>query len=177
MMKKIILIVVLVMGFSYVSFTVYAIATLPMPYLLGCANPNKAYYLPESACRFYLFNFRGTAEDIYQIRRYKGLTFVLNTTKDGDYDRFVKFFISKGMDINEPSDDNGFTPLHHAVLMNYPKRVKYLLSMGADPLIKATSPHLNTYGFYTLLEEKSKDQGIDRSEVRDILQQYKIAHQ
>jgi len=172
-MKKIILSLTLLIGISYTALTGYAITQMTITELVICANENKAFYIPQMSCRAYLFKFRGTPDDIQDLKQHTGLDFVLGVSDKENRDKMIRFFIGKGMDINDRVDRHGNTAMHNAVLTNNAEHVEYLLSLGADPLATETDYNLNVYDYLDFIEKKSEGKNIDRNAVRELLLHFK----
>ena len=120
------LLVILPMGF--VGILIYGVAAQDIAKLIVCAH--GACYSPFSEfAEWYLFHFRGTPEDLNDLDKSTGLSFVIRD------EELLRFFIKKGVPINKV-DYQGFTPLHAAIIQNLPGSVKILLEHGADPNLK-----------------------------------------
>jgi hypothetical protein len=61
----------------------------------------------------------------------EGRTLLHNAAFEGNL-AAVKFFVSKGINVNVQSSGNGDTPLHHAVFSEHVDVAKFLISKGAN---------------------------------------------
>jgi ankyrin repeat protein len=66
----------------------------------------------------------------------------------------IDLAVSKNYDVNEISEFDGASAIHHAVIWQSPKFVQYLLEIGADPTICQKWPSGKTVGNAYELSEK-----------------------
>lgn len=126
-------------------------------------EPETSRYPPKLA-EYYLYNFRGTEEDIAFLEERNGIGFVLNGAdipKESVFDH-IDFLLKKGCDINSVGFD-GFTALHGAILDNMPEYVAFLLKRGADINVKVGYSRI--YG----KEEKTQYSGMNAIELANYL--------
>jgi len=131
-----------------------------------CASDNDAYYIPEDLCRYYLYNYRGSKEDIEYLQSRAGLGFVFGISDRSMRRDVIQFLIAKGLSVNGISNFDGLTPLHAAILLNEPDLVQLLIESGADKGKKAENG-MDAMSFLALLEVKNPD--IDRKKIRQLL--------
>lgn len=89
----------------------------------------------------------------------------------------IRLLLRQGCDINQ-YNAAGLTPLHNAVLFRQPELLRFLLSEGADPLLRVVPipgresgrgiAHLDAYGMALVLSEKHPDDQAAR-EILELL--------
>ena len=134
MIKKILLALVIIIPATWIGLTIYVMATDDLEGLMICSTSDEAYRIPKSVCEYYTLHFRGTKDDIAQLEKGIGISFVFGDEKKRA--TFLNFLLDKGANINLISPLDGMTPLHAAVFDNDPELVKFLLDRGADPTIR-----------------------------------------
>jgi ankyrin repeat protein len=162
-MRKIIsiLLVVIVIAGGTVF---YSLSQDNIENLIVCSVDDGASYIPAQICEYYLFNLRGTPQDIAFLNEGAGLGFLVGISDREKRKRLMDFFIAKGVDVNGKSNIDGLTPLHAAILSNDHELVAYLIDKGANPYTKDRDNNMIAREFLNLLAEKNPD--IDRSLVR-----------
>lgn len=174
MIKKILLALVIIIPATWVGLTIYVMVTDDIEGLMICSTTDY-YRIPSSVCEYYTLHFRGTKEDIAQLEKGIGISFVFSDKKMRA--KFLNFLLDKGASINLVSPLDGGTPLHAAVIHNDPELVKFLLDHGADPTIRSGKHNLSFKEFdnMTPLEmlnkmEENRPGLTDRSKVKQILE-------
>jgi hypothetical protein len=123
----------------------YAISTQSMTELVFKAD-NDGNRMIQRLVRFYLWNFRGSPEDLRELEFNRGAALLLERV-EGDPPKLIslterelliKHLMTKGLDINSKAglDGYGFTPLHSAVLGRQEPEALLLLRLGARTDIK-----------------------------------------
>ena len=144
----------------------YSMASSDIEDLIICASHDNAHYIPQSLCKTYLFNHRGTPEDIQYLESHSGLSFVFGLRNEKDKLQMLDFLVSKKIDINKISAIDGMAPLHAAVMDNNVDLVKKLLQYGADKSV--ISPTLNATPLQLAIKLQEKKQG-DLSKIIELL--------
>jgi len=132
-----------------------------------CSAGTGTHYIPSSVCKYYLYNFRANKDDIKKLQSHAGLSFVLSMPVYDEKKKLIKYLISKGIDINQPSRTDGLTPLHAAILLNMPGMVEFLIDNGASLTKIDATYKLTPMQFVKLLIEKKPS--VDRSAVIALL--------
>lgn len=175
MIKKTLLALAIIIPASWIGLTVYFMVNDDLEGLMVCATNEIACRIPDGVVEYYILHFRGTKEDIDELERGSGLSFVFGNRERRT--KFLNFLLEKGINVNKISPIGGYTPLHGAVLDNDPEVVKFLLDHGADPTIRKKS-----YSSFTefdnltpleLAQAMSRNRPeIDRSKVKQILEEH-----
>ncbi|MBL1274937.1 MAG: hypothetical protein COB30_002505 [Ectothiorhodospiraceae bacterium] len=122
----------------------YDMTQMEMKVLILCSENQGGIRIPSSLCKYYLVNYRMNEEDIKELSEGAGLDYILyiegrNST---EYE-LAKLFLAKGLDVDgvnhytaAPPNDEKFTPLQSAVVMNDVPRVKFLIEQGANLQIR-----------------------------------------
>lgn len=167
MKKKLLFFILIPMVFmvgAYYSLAIYVLVKNDIQFLILSSLYPEDHIFPPKLAEFYLFNFRGSKEDLAVLKNHAGLSFILNDTvipRDEAF-KYVSFFLEKGFDINSIGSD-GYTALHGAILCNQPKGVAFLLENGADKNVQIG--YRRTYGN----NEKTKVFGTNALELANIL--------
>lgn len=166
-MKKIVITVILAVPLILAVSLVYLLTSQDIENLLVCSTSQSTRTWAKKICRYYLFHYRGTKDDIAELEKGPGLSFVLDDGRE-----YADFLIQKGINVNKVSPTTGITPLFQAVVENDPKLVKYLLVKGADVNIKGYDKLLPRAMTPLELVDylKLKNPNIDRSAVKTILE-------
>ncbi len=155
--------------FVYIGLSTYAISTQGIEDLLLCAD-RGGLKIPFSKqlCRKYLFNFRGSREDVDTLQQGVGALFVTQgESTTSERTELLKFLVGKGLDVNRAGMDR-ILPLHGAVLANSADEVKILLGNGANPALKDNRFELAPLELALKLQSEDKTPN-DRSAVIAIL--------
>ncbi len=182
MVKKLIASLLLIIVVGYVGLAWFQLKTNNVADLILCSVDRGGVYIPDSVCYWYLTSYRNDTEDLDQLSKNGGLSFILGVYQSSGQgeehseistynQRALKIadsFIEKGIEISKIDEIDGLTPLHKEILANNPKLVKYLIDKGADLSIKEKNNNLTPLQFAELLTNKNKD--IDRSEVISLLE-------
>ena len=163
-MKKAILSFLILIPLSIIGLAIYEMSTENIEFVVINATNEETSRIPSSVYEYYLFNFRGTEEDIQYIGNRAGLNFLFGISDQNKKYKFLKYFISKGVSINKPSAIDGFPPLHAAILLNDEELVKFLLDNGADINKKDIKFKLTPNEFIDFLQQKNNT--IDRSSIK-----------
>jgi hypothetical protein len=97
--------------------------------IVDCAG--GATRIPAPICKFWLYSFRGTEDDIAEVKDAYGLDLVFDLPDPVEQKRLLAFFIERGVDINQKRGKEGFTALHSAVLDRNAPRIRILREAGA----------------------------------------------
>jgi len=172
--KTILISVVLIVGAGYAGLVGYILKTNPITFLIINASDGENKFIPQPFYEYALIHFRGDKKDVADLVYYGGLNFILRTKDVAQRDRLMKFFIARGLGVNDIIDDHGLTMLHSSILGNEIEHVQYLLSLGADPMVRDTKWNLTALEYLEFIDEKSKARklGIDRSEIKSMLLEY-----
>lgn len=103
--------------------------------LVDCSQGQVAF-VPKNLCQAYLYNHRGTQDDVLQINHDGSLFEIVSTASLDDRSELLGFLLKKGVDINGVDERVGNSPLHAAVLDNALDVTELFLQHGANPLIK-----------------------------------------
>ena len=119
----------------------YFFMTIPITDMTMLSENGKPFVQPIND--FFLFNFRGTKEDINVFQKENsGLSFVM-AGESGKEMKLVKFFISKGADVNTLSPLGGLRPLHTEAFNGKADMVELLLANGAEPTLGSASTNIS----------------------------------
>jgi hypothetical protein len=127
--KRISLSIVVVIPLAWIGLTIYMLSKMSITEIIVCTIDKDAYRIPQSICEWTLVNYRGTPEDLDDLDKNSGLSFVIEDEK------LLRFFIAKGAPVNK-RNHQGYTPLHSAIIQNLPGSVKILVEHGADKNLK-----------------------------------------
>jgi len=170
-MKKFLLLFILGLPLSVAGFGLFSIMNANIDDVTICAINDDSHYIPSSVCEYYLFNHRLTQEDIqYLETNSSGIAFVFGIKDQPKRDKYLRYFVKKGVSTNKLSVIDGLTPLHAAVVINDAELVKFLLENGADPMLKDSQYKLASIDFVDYLQKKNPS--TDRLKVRQQLQEY-----
>jgi len=164
---------------AYYSLAWYSLTQSNIQELIIYSLEPETNRYPSKLAEYYLFNFRGTEEDIAFLEERNGVGFVLNGTDIPIKDVFehVDFLLKKGCDINSVGFD-GFAALHGVILDNKPEYIPFLLKRGADINIEVGYSQIyekdektEFFGMKAieLAEYLSKKDNKDRSTIVEIL--------
>lgn len=148
----------------YFTASAYIVTSQGIQSLLVCANSGGlAIPFSKNICRSYLFNMRGSPEDIAELQEYGGAALVINqgpvTTQTRET---LEFLVSRGLDVNR-FDESGIRPLQGAVLENSFPKVELLLDLGADPTLKGRTIEPNSLELAVGLKPSRKtERGSDQ---------------
>jgi len=140
------LIIFVLSGFFvlYFSFVIYICSTISIANLIEI-NIVRPTIVPPFLSEFIMFEFRCNRNDIIELKANDGgLNYVISALSDSGLsnekkEKYIRFFISKGLGVNDVSAFDGFRPLHAAVIVGKADLVQMLLSNGADPLLRSKS--------------------------------------
>lgn len=164
-MKKTIFLIILIIPALIIGAGFFSMTEGGIEDIVICSTSDKSHYIPSSVCEYYLLNYRLTETDIKAIESGSGLAFLFGISNKPKRNKFLEYFISKGVSIDKPSNIDGFTPLHAAILENDKELVEYLLGKGADPLKVDRDNKLTAIDFLDRLIKSSPDtnrKGIKR---------------
>ncbi|VAW86303.1 hypothetical protein MNBD_GAMMA18-1798 [hydrothermal vent metagenome] len=124
----------------YVGLMLYVMTQMEMKVLILCSENQGGIRIPSNLCKYYLVNYRMNEKDIKELSEGAGLDYILYIEgKNSTEYELAKLFLAKGLNVDgvnhytpAPPNDNKFTPLQSAVVMNDMPRVKFLLDYGAD---------------------------------------------
>ncbi len=146
------------------SWMAIGLSTLNFTEIIICATSKDAFLLPQSLCRSYLYEFRGTPSDIRALDRESGLDVVFDIGTFKEQEALFRFLLSKGADINKLFTSDGKPPLHAAILRNDANLVGLLLTLEADPLVTDEKDGISAYGFLDKLDSLNPE--VDMSAIR-----------
>jgi hypothetical protein len=163
--KKSVLIAAGFVGLFLSMWVYYAFANLNNIYnLIDCSQGEfHIPLIPQHFCRIYLYEFRGSRDDVAIINHDGSLIGLLSTANKKDQVKLLEFLLNKGVDINGLDERSGISPLHAAVLDNDADVAELILKHGANPLLKDRKRRLTPSGFARQLREKSNQP--DRSAI------------
>jgi hypothetical protein len=121
----------------YAALAAIALTSQESEALLVCADKGGLKIpFSKALCRQYLLSARGSAQDIEDLHRGIGASFVVQGESTADErEELLKYLVGKGLDVNR-IDVHQLTPLHHAVIANEADEVRILLSHGARPDVR-----------------------------------------
>jgi len=100
---------------------------------------NANVFFPPYAYEAHYYLFRGDKESVEAVKSMGGITVFFKpygpNTRPEMRKRIAKFYLGKGIDINDGYATNQ-TPLLFATITNQPEAIKWMLSNGADPNMK-----------------------------------------
>ena len=158
---------------SYIGLSIYVIAKQGTEELLLCVD-NGGVKIPFSKylCREYLFNVRGSQQDIDTLHRGIGASFVIQgKSTPPEREQVLKYLITKGLDVNH-IDMHQLSPLHGAALANSVDEVEMLLRNGANTDLKDKKFGLTPLELALKLQSEDKLQS-DRQAVISLLKNAK----
>lgn len=144
---------------GYITLSGYVVTNQNIEELLICSDKAGIYAIPfgKNVCRAYLFNFRGTPEDIATLHKGVGASFVTGGESSlPERERVLKYLIGKGLDVNQ-IDMHGMLPLHSAVVLNSADELEMLLRNGARPNVKDKRTGGTPLELAMKLQAKSKE--------------------
>jgi hypothetical protein len=110
-----------------------AICRMELVPLMACvddaSNP-KAQWV----CKKGVYLLRLWPGEVKELNKTAGASFAAHLANKDDAEKMLKFFLSRGVDINSKdikTTNAGLTALHNAVFSNRPKAVELLLAHGA----------------------------------------------
>ena len=159
----------------YVGLMLYVMTEMEMEVLILCNENQGGIRIPSSLCKYYLVNYRMNEKDIKELSEGAGLDYVLNVEgRNSTEYELAKLFLAKGLDVDgvnhyteAPPNDEKFTPLQSAVVMNDVPRVKFLIEHGAD--LHITGDKGMTALEYAKKLHKGGSERQDRTEIIQIL--------
>jgi len=117
----------------------YVMTEMEMVHLMLCSTNQGGTRIPSGLCKYYLVNYRINEKGVKALSDGGGLDVILNIEEGSVEYELAKLFLAKGLDVDgvnhytpAPPNDNKFTPLQSAVVLNDVPRVKFLLDYGAD---------------------------------------------
>lgn len=143
--------------------------------LLFCSEGKDNPVIPAGLCRFYLFNFSGSDEDIAQLEQGPGIGWVLSIEDAGYQKRLLRFFLKKGASIDTQEPRSGITALHEAVLANNADHVALLLEHGASPQVRGRNSGRTPLQF--ALDLQNRPGQPDRTRVIRLLERSRLRQQ
>ncbi len=144
---------------GYTTLAAYVVTNQNIEELLICSDKAGIYAIPfgKNVCQAYLFNFRGTPEDIAALHKGIGASFVTGGESPlPERERILKYLIGKGLDVNQ-IDMHGMLPLHSAVVLNSTDALEMLLRNGAKPNLKDKRTGGTPLELALKLQAKSKE--------------------
>lgn len=159
--------------FGYVTLALWAVARQEIEPLLVCADSGGLNVpFSKNICRAYLFNFRGTKQDISELQQGSGPSFAVQGESSlQEREQILKFLVNKGMNINGIGMHQ-LTALHEAVLANSDEEIEMLLRNGADAALRDKKFGLTPLELAISLEQDGAP-GIDRKPVIVLLENAK----
>ncbi|WP_348946521.1 ankyrin repeat domain-containing protein [Chitinibacter sp. FCG-7] len=146
----------------YLAGAAYNLHRLDIEQALVCADEG-GLLIPAAAqvCRAYVFQLRGTADDIARLQAGAGMGFVVQGRASAQHKaELVAFFQARGLDINQP-DAQGWLPLHASILARQPDEVAILLAHGADPL-RVNNQQQTALALAQALQQRKPDTKMQR---------------
>lgn len=135
MKLKVALLAFVVLLVSAAGLVLYELSRMDTEAVVLCASGEGGIRIPSSACKHYLYNYRDMDSDVEQLAGGAGLIFILNGSMEERFE-IAEHFLAHGLDINGINHygEHNLTPLHHAVLVEDVRAVRFLLERGADVL-------------------------------------------
>ena len=137
-------------------------------YTLTDCSQGQVALIPKHLCQAYLYNYRGTRDDVVQINHDGSLYGIISTANKEDQSKLLEFLLKKGVDINGLDERVGTSPLHAAVLGNALEVTELFLHHGANPLVKDKKRSLTPLEFAQKL--KSQPGQPDRTAIIKLLE-------
>ncbi len=159
-MKKVVVSIVFIIIVFFAS-VISSLNNYDIEEVVICSVNDESHLIPSKVCELYLYEYRGTKDDIVQLKEGSGLSFVFDVVNKKKRRNLLDYFLLKGSDINGISKVDGLTPLHASILLNDIELLDYLLTNNADPLVKDRVNSLTSKQFLELLIKK--DAFTDRS--------------
>lgn len=131
------------------------------------ATNDETSYIPADIYEYYLFNYRGSKDDIEFLDSGAGLSFLFGIDDRSERYQYLEYFISKGASLDKPSSIDGYPPLHAAIINNDAELVAFLLSKGASPDQRDKQHNLTAKEFANYLGHANPD--VDRNMVLNVL--------
>lgn len=157
---------------GYVICAGYVVANQNIESLLVCADQGGlSIPFAKNVCRAYLFNFRGTEQDIADLEQGVGASFVVQGRSQlREREQVLEFLLKKNLNLNNIGMHR-LTPLHEAVIANSTDELTILLRHGADTNIKDEKFGLTPLELAVKLQSDS-DQ-VDRRPVVALLESHR----
>ncbi|WP_157314874.1 ankyrin repeat domain-containing protein [Chitinibacter sp. GC72] len=161
-MKKRLLLPVGLLATLYLAGAAYSLHRLDIEQALVCADEG-GLLIPAAAqvCRAYVFQLRGTTDDIARLQAGAGMGFVVQGRASAQHKaELVAFLQARGLDVNQP-DAQGWLPLHASILARQPDEVAILLAHGADPL-RVNDQQQTALALAQALQQRKPDAQLQR---------------
>lgn len=166
-MKKYIFLIILITSLLIACLGFYSILKGDIEDIVICSVNGESHYIPSNLCEYYLLNYRVTREDIKYLESRSGIAFLFGIPNKDKRNKLLRYFISKGVSIDNPSAIDGYPPLHAAIIYNDRWLVKFLLENGANSKQKDNNHKLAPKEFVEFLNHENPS--IDRSEILSLL--------
>jgi ankyrin repeat protein len=91
-------------------------------------------------CKKSIYLLRVTPDEVKELNALTGAYFAVQLKDKAQAEKMLKFFLSRGVDINSVDTkitNAGLTALHNAVYANEPKEVELLLAHGARTEVRS----------------------------------------
>lgn len=98
MVKKIFLLA-LIIPFIVVVLAIYSISTLNIQQLVICSSDDNAFYIPKNICKYYMYNYRGSSEDINVLEKNYNISYLFSTQNANEKYNEIEFFLKKGANV------------------------------------------------------------------------------
>lgn len=144
----------------------FSVSRLSIQHLIICSADSEAFTIPQSVCKYYLYNFTGE-DDAHQLDDSAGLAFAYQIQNTEEKYNIINHLISVGVNINGISNIDGLTPLNAAILINDSELVKHLLDKGASPEKKDRANQLNARQYIEALQKS--DLETNRKKIHQII--------
>lgn len=158
--------VIVLISLSILAFTLHR--TNFQDVIIYSVNEDS-HYLPARVIQRYLYNFRGSEQDINSLEKEAGITIAFDIENKVQRRNIFNFLLEKGININKKNTVSGLYPIHEVILRNDVEAVKQLIKNGADLQLKDSTYQKNALAFSKLLIKSKPD--VDRHPIVDFLTQ------
>jgi len=150
---------------GYVAVAVGLIGRQDALSLVLCADKG-GWRIPfdNFLCRQYLFRFRIDAQDVADVQRAGGGSFLIQIEDAVLREKALRAFVERGLDLNLVDDLHGGYPLHAAVLFGDTEAVGLLLEHGAQVDVLDAKHGLTPLQLANRLAAEQRDT-VDRSKM------------
>jgi hypothetical protein len=131
--------IVLAACLAFAAWFIHSARATELSLIMGCADDSSRPAV-QWVCKKNIYLLRVTPDEVKELNTLAGAYFAVQLKDKADAEKMLKFFLSRGVDINSVDTkitNAGLTALHNAVYANEPNEVELLLAYGAKTEVRS----------------------------------------